>query len=260
MQRYAIFLDFDSTLSTHNTISEENCRILKKAQELGHYVFISTGRNYQGIEPIASKFHKFSGYVSGLGSHIIMGDEVIYEKFFETDAVRRTVAWFLEKGITGIITCVRRGYVVNPTEAHLEHFTPIPSLEYFDENCTGEQFQKIESNVVDWSCDDMKFWKGLGEVFVHACYTECCPSGVSKASAIEIVSKHLGIDIKNTIAMGDSANDADMISYAGIGVAMGNATDSIKEIADFITLSCEEHGVAYAIRKLILEKQEIQAK
>lgn len=252
MDKYAIFLDFDSTLSKHNTVSEENCKTLKKVQELGHYVFISTGRNYQGIEPIASKFHNFSGYVSGLGSHIIMGDTVIHENFFSISDTRKSVEWFLENRIPAIITCVNRGYCVNPTKDLLKDFTEIPSLEFFDENCKNEQFQKIESHKIDWTEAELEFWDKLGQYFIHVGYTECCPKGSSKSSAIKIVSDYLGIDIKNTIAIGDSANDIEMISFAGIGVAMGDAPDFVKECADFITTSYEEHGVSYALKKLIL--------
>lgn len=257
MEKYAIFLDFDSTLSKYNIVSEENCKTLKKVQDLGHFVFISTGRNYQGIEPIASKFHSFSGYVSGLGSHIIMGSTVIHTNFFPHNMVRNAVEWFLKKDMTGIITSVKRGYIINPTETHRPYFTEIPSLEYFDKNCLDEEFQKIESNVVDWTDEDMKLWNNLGSVFVHEGYTECSPKGCSKASAIKLVSEYLGIDVKNTIAIGDSANDIEMISYAGIGVAMGDAPDFVKEKADFITKTYDEHGVSYALQKLILEKEAL---
>lgn len=257
MEKHAIFLDFDSTLSKYNTVSEENCKTLKEVQDLGHYVFISTGRNHQGIEPIASKFHNFSGYVSGLGSYIVMGDEVIHENFYPLEIVRKAVKWFLDKGITAIITCIRCGYVVNPTEIHREHFIEIPSIEYFDENCTNDKFQKIESSTVKWTDEELKFWENLGPFFIHTGYTECCPFGCSKASAIEIVSKHLSVDMKNTIAMGDSANDIEMIKKAGTGVAMGDSPAFVKESADFVTKSYDEHGVSYALKKLILEKHAL---
>lgn len=257
MEKHIIFLDFDSTLSMHNTVSDKNCETLKKVQSLGHHVFISTGRNYQGIEPIASKFHKFSGYVSGLGSHIIMGDTVISENLFPAETVRKAIEWFMEKGITAIVTCVRCGYAINPTDAHRPYFIEIPSLEYFDEHCTGEKFQKIESQKVIWTEEELEFWDKLGLYFIHEGYTECCPEGCSKAKAIKTVSDYLGIDIKNTIAMGDSANDIEMISSAGIGVAMGDAPDFVKKHADFITTSYEEHGVSYALEKLILEKHAL---
>ena len=59
---------------------------------------------------------------------------------------------------------------------------------------------------------------------------------------------------ENSIAVGDEENDQHMIKYAGLGVAMGNARSSIKDIADFITSTNNEHGVAKVINKFILNK------
>ena len=120
MEKYAIFLDFDGTLSQNNTVSEENCEALREVQNLGHYIFVNTGRNHQGIEPVASKYHNFSGYVSGLGSYIIVDNAVIHKKFFPGNMVRNTVEWFLKKNITGVVASVKRGYVVK--RADTENF------------------------------------------------------------------------------------------------------------------------------------------
>jgi len=255
MDKYAIFLDFDSTLSHHNIISEENCATLRKVQEHGHYVFINTGRNFQGIEPIASKFHDFSGYISGLGSHITLGEEVLYHNYYDYETVEDAVKRFLATKYTCVITCVDRGYIINPAIEHLPYFTEIPSLEFFRENCRKERFQKIESPHTVWTPEEMEFWEYLGTVFVHEGYTECCPKGCSKARAIEIVIQKLGIRIENTIAIGDSANDMEMIEAAAIGVAMAEAPDFLKEKADFITKSCREHGVSYALSELLLNEK-----
>lgn len=79
---------------------------------------------------------------------------------------------------------------------------------------------------------------------------ECTKSGVSKAKGLEFLADLLGVSMDDTIAVGDSENDLDIIRAAGIGVAMGNAFEHVKTEADFITLSNEEDGVAYAIKKL----------
>ncbi|MBE7015228.1 MAG: HAD family phosphatase [Ruminococcaceae bacterium] len=254
MEKRAIFLDFDGTLSLENKVSEENCKVLKLVQDLGHYVFISTGRNHQGIEPIASKFHSFDGYISGLGSRITFGEDVIFENFFPFDTVEKAVRMFLDTGFPGIITSVDCGYAVNPLEDYRMYFTEIPSVEYLYENCKNSKFQKIESRKTTWTPEQMEFWEEIGTTFVHEGYTECCPHGCSKSKAIEIVANKLGIKPENTIAMGDSANDIDMLDAAGIGVVMGNAPNFMKEKADFITKSCRDNGVAYALSQLILNK------
>ena len=71
---------------------------------------------------------------------------------------------------------------------------------------------------------------------------------------MDIVLNHLGIKKENTIAMGDSVNDIDMLKNAGTAVAVGNASDKIKEIADFVSTPSREGGVAYALQELLLKK------
>ncbi|MFA9398420.1 MAG: HAD-IIB family hydrolase, partial [Clostridiaceae bacterium] len=74
----------------------------------------------------------------------------------------------------------------------------------------------------------------------------------NKGIALEKLANYLGIKREEIIAIGDSGNDEHMIEYAGLGIAMGNAFKSIKEKADFITLTNQEDGVANAINKFIL--------
>ena len=81
---------------------------------------------------------------------------------------------------------------------------------------------------------------------------ELMPKGVDKGSGIAVLADLLGFKASEVMALGDEANDAAMIEYAGMGVAMGNATDDIKSMAQYITKTNEEHGVAHAFQKFVL--------
>jgi Cof subfamily protein (haloacid dehalogenase superfamily) len=84
-------------------------------------------------------------------------------------------------------------------------------------------------------------------------FLEATQSGVNKGSAIDyIATKLLGISAENVLAIGDNFNDVEMIDYAGIGVAMGNAPDDVRAIADWVAPHIEADGVAAAIEKFIL--------
>ena len=78
------------------------------------------------------------------------------------------------------------------------------------------------------------------------------PLGTTKASALSRLAKILDIQPSEIIAMGDANNDIEMLEFAGLGIAMGNASDHVKSLADAVTASNEEDGVARAIEKYIL--------
>lgn len=83
-------------------------------------------------------------------------------------------------------------------------------------------------------------------------YLEIMPKKASKTSAIDLLSKKLNIEKSEIIAMGDNYNDMDMLEFAGMGIAMGNAPDKVKAIANKVTCTNDEDGVAAAVEKYVL--------
>ena len=89
--------------------------------------------------------------------------------------------------------------------------------------------------------------------FVMTCPTllEFFNKEVSKGSGLKIVCDYLGVDLKDVLAIGDSNNDIDFVKNAGLGVAMGNATEKVKSVASYVTSTNEEEGVAKAVEKFL---------
>jgi hydroxymethylpyrimidine pyrophosphatase-like HAD family hydrolase len=83
-------------------------------------------------------------------------------------------------------------------------------------------------------------------------YIEGIIKNQSKSNGIKVILKKIGIAQKNSIAIGDGVNDVDMITFAGLGIAMGNAPEYLKQIADKITLDCEHGGVGSAIKQWVI--------
>lgn len=81
---------------------------------------------------------------------------------------------------------------------------------------------------------------------------EILPKGVSKASALRELVEDLGLSADQVMAIGDAPNDIEMLNYAGLGVAMGNASEAIKRLADRVTVTNDEAGVAQAIHQFVL--------
>jgi len=84
-------------------------------------------------------------------------------------------------------------------------------------------------------------------MFTSPFYFEYTAKGIDKAKALDTVLKPMGYTKDDMIAFGDGHNDASMIKYVGTGVAMGNAVQALKDIADEITLSNDEDGIAVSL-------------
>jgi len=95
---------------------------------------------------------------------------------------------------------------------------------------------------------------GLHEVSYAVGFTawlDINPEGVSKASALELIRRRLGVETVHTVAVGDQRNDIEMLQWAARGVAMGNAPDEVKVAADEVTLHVDEDGLVPVLRSLL---------
>jgi hydroxymethylpyrimidine pyrophosphatase-like HAD family hydrolase len=90
--------------------------------------------------------------------------------------------------------------------------------------------------------------------FSKSNYLEVLPIGVDKAKALMKLAKTLGLELSQVAAIGDGLNDVEMLREAGLGIAMGNASDAVKSEADWVTGTNDEEGVAQAVRRLVTEK------
>ncbi len=82
----------------------------------------------------------------------------------------------------------------------------------------------------------------------HPAFTDITAKGADKGEGIKAMAEYCGFDAQNTIAFGDGGNDASMIKAAGIGIAMGNALESLKQEADYTTTSVDDDGILNALR------------
>lgn len=160
-------------------------------------------------------------------------------------------------------------------ENYLNFSVPKFVLFYDKKNARKEEIREVREKIypdkldysiaiksdIDYLADKEKIFKEkLGDKFEvyrsESFFLEVLPKGIDKAKSIAKLLEKLGLTKEEIIACGDGFNDRSMIEYAGLGVAMANAVDAVKEVADFITLSNEEDGVAYVIEKFILESDK----
>lgn len=258
MDKYIIFLDIDGTLtdSPHGFVSDENIRMINRVRALGHYVFINTGRSYAWIPQNILKI-PLDGVISGMGTQIRLNDKIIFESSVRRSFLRDIIQHFKNSGIMVIISGTYNVYTLNnngKTFSEFE-FIPIKSENDFETLYPNERIQKVEIFNYEISDESKKLLESELDVYYHSWYLEANPKNNSKTTAMETVLKNLDIPKSQSIAVGDSINDIGMLTNAGIAAAMGNASPEVKEIADFVSTDCRENGVAYALEKLIINKQ-----
>ncbi|MDQ0861396.1 Cof-type HAD-IIB family hydrolase [Bacillus sp. V2I10] len=237
-----IALDMDGTLlNEKKEISEANRNAIRDAEARGIHVVISTGRSMATLRDLAKSLSLSSYLVTVNGSEI--WDE--HGELVERNIVHNDLmTWMFD-----LSKAHKTGYWATSTERVF--FNEMP------EDLSTYQWLKFGYEIEDDKAREtiLNELRSRGEFEI----TNSSPTnlevnaiGINKAKGIEKVCGLLGITMENVMACGDSMNDLAMIKEAGLGIAMGNAQEIVKEAADWVTLSNDEDGVAEAIKKYVL--------
>ncbi|MEH6957137.1 Cof-type HAD-IIB family hydrolase [Neobacillus drentensis] len=239
-----VALDMDGTLlNNKGQISEANRQAIQAAKDQGVFVVLSTGRSITTCREHADSLELNSYLVTVNGSEIWDEKrELVERNLVKSDLVEWM--WGLTQQHNTkfwAISTVRNWHNEMPEDLHTFEWMK------FGFNIDDDATRALILNELQAKGEFELSNSTLKNIEVN-------PTGINKAKGLGIVCSRLGLDMKNVMAVGDSLNDLAMIKAAGLGVAMGNAQDTVKESADWVTASNEEDGVAQAIRKWILFK------
>lgn len=238
-----IALDMDGTFLTEDkVVSRQNREAIEAAAAAGVTVMFATGRGIQNVMPYVEELGLQSPIVTVNGSEVWSAPGKLHDRSIMDPAlVSKLHAIALEHDTWYWAYAV--GQIYNK-----ETWTgPIEEKEWLK---FGYYYEN--SDVLRLIREKLEGWDALEITNSHPFNIELNPKGVHKASGIRQVCGLLGIDMSQVIAMGDSLNDVSMIREAGLGVAMGNAQEEVKQLADVVTVSNEEHGVAKIIEAYVL--------
>lgn len=271
MSKKAIFLDIDGTiLSSDHNVPRINKTMIHRAIDEGHTVVINTGRPVKGALHIIDKleFHKKGCFLLSYNGSILYDcheKQIVKMKCLDPDMAVKVLKAAVEEGIH--CHTYDENQIIMPlgTDAELEFYRELTRLPYI-QNVPFEDFKKYNLQKVMLiditNHEKLERFKAKYEdefsdyfqfFFSDPRYLEYVKKGVNKGSAIHEFCKEFGIEEENTIAVGDEENDIDMIREAHIGVAMKNAKESVKAIADVITeKDNNQGGVAEIIEKYML--------
>ena len=272
MKYKVLALDLDGTLTNSaKMVSPHTLRTLERAQQAGVTVVLASGRPTPGVQWVADMidFHKYRGYLLAYN-----GSEI-----FESDTSRKIFDFTVEPTHIPYIYHTAREYGVQMSMYHDgEIWCDNPDQEWIRIECELNHMpcHKTESLLDEfrWATPkcmisgEPEILERLERVFSDAVGTElgifrsepyfleAMPKGLNKASALGMLLEHLGCSREELIACGDGFNDVHMVEYAGLGVAMANACEPVKSVADFVTKSNDEDGVAYVVERFMLGSAE----
>lgn len=238
-----IALDMDGTLLKDNhEVSAPTKEVIKKALANDIHVVLSTGRSLDTCYPYAAALELTSYLVTANGGETYtMEKELLDQHLMPIEKIEKMWSLGEEVGVD-IWMIATDGVYRNGSMP--ENFADHKWLKF---GCNTEDENKLERMI-----KELSHMEGLELTNSLPTNIEANPAGVSKAAALHFVCEKIGITMDEVMAVGDSLNDIKMIQEAGVGVAMGNAQEAIKNVADFVTDTNNHDGVAKAIEHFAL--------
>ena len=247
-KRKAIFIDIDGTLIAGSPVpSDYNIQMLQKARKNGHMIFLNTGRSLGFIPKALKDAEYIDGIIAGGGAHVVLHGETIHHKTIPEEQLCAISALYLNIGKW----CQFEGEEENYRIIDNGTMKVIRDAEDFRTVYKGACITKItmEGMVSEAERTILHPWFYL---YSMNTYSEGIIRGESKTKGIRIMLDTVGIPWENTVGIGDSENDIEMIMNVEFSIAMKNAVTKLKQIARVVTDDCNHDGVGKAIAKYVL--------
>jgi hypothetical protein len=264
-----VVVDLDKTLlNSKHELSERNEKALKAAMEQGVKVVLATGKTRTSAQTVIDRLDLTTPgiYLQGLTIHNHDGT-ISYQKTLDPTLARRIITFAEDRGFTVIAYSGEKllsRAVDEPSFKFLtDHHEPRPEAigplqNILDEMTINKLFiiktgdgRRIRG--LRWQLEmqidgKAKLMQAIDDT------VEVLPPNTSKGVALKTLTKELNIPTERVLAIGDGENDLEMLQYAGMGVAIGNAIELLKDTADEVVGTNDEDGVAEAIERFVLHQ------
>jgi Cof subfamily protein (haloacid dehalogenase superfamily) len=267
MSKYKLIaFDVDDTLlTTEKVISPKTKQALLNAQKNGIKLCVASGRLPYGVKPYAEELDVLNngGYYLGFNGGAVLnsGNELIGRTYLDSKYIEPVYEVLRPTNVT---TMVHKGDIIYADRkvndyTHIEPDVIGLPLNLVDDIAEfvdwklhkillcGEpgELKEVESKLKAKFADDV-------DIYLSApWFLEVMPNGVNKGLGVEKVCADMGISMDEVMAFGDNYNDIPMLEMAGLGIAMGNAEDEVKNSADYVTDTCDLDGIAKALGKFL---------
>lgn len=273
----ALAFDIDGTLTNdQKVVTPRTKAAIMAAQEAGITVILASGRPAFGLKALARELEldRHHGLLIAFNGATVVDavtDEVLFDRALTPDEVQRVLAHVRCFDVIPMITHGDELLVEDVfAEPILHHGVPMSIIKYearacnlhprevgdLAAFCTGPENKILTAGTDTYLQDHWRemyepFRAELTGMFTADFYFEFTARGISKGQALAGALPKRGIDASELAAFGDSQNDVAMLRYAGVGVAMANATDEVKGVADMVCGSNNEDGIADALAQLL---------
>ena len=273
MKPKLIFIDIDGTLFDHakDAIPESAKNAILSAKSKGHKIFLSTGRPYADIDQEILNF-PLDGMIVSCGAVVYVDNKPIYCKTYPQKELISLIQFMLDNNIGFSLDGIHKNYLTeeafnclsslmfkNNEDSELSHAMmaknncfPFEDMKEEDlkegvkisiftknKKSCEKLFQRIPKSLVGFMYKNNHLHLYNGEISIK---------GITKATGLKKITTYLNKNIKDTIAIGDSLNDLDILQEAGLSICMGNGADECKKIAGFTTKDISDDGLAYALK------------
>lgn len=264
-----IFVDCDGTLTnSSNQITDVTKESIRNVQLAGHKVFLCTGRSEAEINDEIRDCH-FDGIIGSSGAYLIMENQKVFHHYICQESLIQLMNFLDEHDIYYYLESSHGMYA---TKGYLDELRKQIDPKLFGTNSKFESFLNMFQSIDQADLNSISKLSYCHSQYNHdyiqrhidnefrvyedsyAHRKECGEIGlaiVNKATAIDEVLKYYHDPDCEIIAVGDGDNDIDMMKKADFSIAMGNASQAVKEIADEITLDNDHDGLAFAFNQFI---------
>lgn len=254
----ALFLDIDGTLVSFEThsIPASTIEALAAAKAKGIHIFIATGRPGVIINNISALQERnlIDGYITMNGGYCFVGKEIIYKSAIPPADVQTIMQYCVDRNIPCIVVDEHDVWACHPNEMVKQIFNDYLKVDIIpiktpEEAIQGKDIFQMTPFITE--DEEKEILPSIPNCEIgrwFPAFTDITAKGNTKQRGIDEIIRHFNIRLDETMAFGDGGNDISMLRHAAIGVAMGNAKEDVKAVADYVTDSVDNDGITNALK------------
>lgn len=264
-----VFCDIDGTLANNKNISTKNIDLINKYSSLGGVFVLISGRSVAYTRNIASKFKNLKYIICNNGSIIydLVNDRVVYYRGLLYSTVKEIYDLCKKNNVKFIVTGIDYDYVnADPNVGNIQKLFTTLDEKLIEDNYTTQLIasSNIEDNILflEEEVNKLDSIEVINKARVlydpnyidNSYWLDLASPGINKGDAVKKLCDIIGVELFDTVRIGNDLNDLSMFFDEGVNVAVFDSYDEVKKRASFITKTCNDGGVAFVLDKIINEE------